>query len=437
MKKILTCTLVLLTCILLTSCKDEHTSIGEDILGNLVDTEFTDTITLQAYSHLEDTINTTNTSAHILGHTYDPVFGKSSAGIFTQLALSGSAVNFGSQPIVDSLILTLQLSGYYGDTTSSVGIRVHQLTEILDSETKYYQNSTVGFDPTPLNYSLTGYTIKPNSTIVVDTSVLGAHLRVRLSDQFGQYLLNHQNDLNYRFEKFLKGLYINAISHTGNDGYMLMTNMASALSGMTLYYHNDDGQPQRYTFACSEKCVRFTHIDHEYATSGSPAFLQEVLQGQTSLGEQLLFIQGGGGVKTRITFPYLENAFAQYNNRVVIHRAELVVTNASPDERIFIQPSNITIQGIRKSDSAIRFLPDDDYYTSTSYFGGSYDANKLEYRFRITKYVQQLILQQNDWTNSINLIVRGSAVRPHRLVFNGTDLGLPSRLRLEITYSVY
>ena len=233
MKKILICTLVLLTCIVLCSCKDEHTPIGEDILGNLVDTEFTDTITLQAYSFLEDTVNTTNTSANILGHTFDPVFGKSSAGIYTQLALSGSAVNFGDHPVIDSLVLTLQLSGYYGDTNSYVGIRVHQLSEALDSQAQYYQNSTVNYDPTPLNYNLTGYTIRPSSTVVVDTSVLGAHLRVRLSDQFGQYLLNHQNDLNNQFQNFLKGLYIEAVSHTGNDGYMLLTNMTSALSGMT------------------------------------------------------------------------------------------------------------------------------------------------------------------------------------------------------------
>ena len=437
MKKILTCTLVLLTCILLTSCKDERTNIGEDILGNLLDTEFTDTITLQAYSILEDTINTTNTSANILGHVSDPVFGKSSAGIFTQLALSGSAVNFGANPVIDSVILTLQLSGYYGDTNSNVGIRVHQLNEALDSQTKYYQNSTVGYDPTPLNYSLTGYSIQPNSSIVVDTNVLNAHLRIRLSNQFGQYLLNHQDDLNNRLKDFLKGLYINAVSHTGNDGYMLITNMTSALSGMTLYYHNDENQPQRYTLSCSEKCVRFTHFDHAYNTSGSSDFIQEVLHGQTTLGEDVLFIQGGGGVKTRITFPYLENAFAKYDNKVAIHRAELVITNADPNEQFFIQPNILTLQGIRKSDNAIRFLPDDDYYTSSNYFGGTYDAAKAEYRFRITKYVQQLILQQEDWSNAVNLIVRGSAVRPHRLVFDGTDPASPSRLRLEITYSKY
>ena len=60
-----------------------------------------------------------------------------------------------------------------------------------------------------------------------------------------------------------------------------------------------------------------------------------------------------------------------------------------------------------------------------------------EYRFRITRYVQQLILQQNDWSDCINLVVRGSAVRPHRLVFDGTDSASPTRLRLEIAYSTF
>ena len=437
MNKILTCTLVLLTCIMLNSCKDEHTDIGEDILGNLENTEFTDTITLQAYSVLEDTINTTNTSANILGHISDPVFGKCRAGIITQLALSGSAVNFGTHPVIDSIILTLQLSGFYGDTNSCVGIRVHHLYESLDSQAKYYQNSTVSYDPTPLNYNLTGYTIRPTSSSVVDTSVLGPHLRIRLSQQFGQYLLQHQEDLNNQFLNFLKGLYIDAVSHTGNDGYLLITNMTSALSGLTLYYHNDSNNGQRYTFSCSENCVRFTKFDHEYSSSTNTDFIQEVLQGQTELGEKVLYVQGCGGVKTRITFPYLENAFEKLDNRVVIHRAELVVTNVNADEKCFIQPSALTLQGIGKSDNSIRFLPDDDYYTSSNYYGGTYDASKSEYRFRITNYVQQLILQQGDWSNAVNLIVRGSAVRPHRLVFDGTDPESPTRLRLEIIYSTY
>ena len=437
MKRILHCTLVLLTCIFLTSCRDDSTIIGLDLLDDLMGTDFTDTITLQAYSVLEDTINTTNASANILGHISDPIFGDSDAGIYTQFSLAGAAVNFGSHPIIDSVILTLQISNYYGDTNSHVGIRVHELTESLNSEETYYQTSSLNYDASPLNYSLTGYTLKPNSNVVVDTGIYSPHMRIRLKQQFGQDLLNHQDDLNNNMQDYFKGLYIGAVSHTGSRGYMLISSMTSALTGITLYYHNDSTQNMRYTLSCSEKCVRFTHFNHNYQASTNNLFVQEVLQNHPGLGSQALFIQGGGGVKTRIKFPYLENAFKQFDNRVVIHRAELVITDIDYDEEYLTHPINLSIQGIGKTDSTVRFLPDDDYYTSSSYFGGTYDSKAHEYRFRITQYVQQLILQQNDWSDCINLVVRGSAVRPHRLMFDGTDPNSPTRLRLEIAYSTY
>jgi hypothetical protein len=402
-----------------------------------MDTQFTDTITLEAFSMLEDTINTTNASANLLGHISDPIFGNSDAGIYTELSLGGAAVNFGSHPIIDSAVLTLQISGYYGDTNSLVGIRVHQLTENMDEEKHYYQTSTVGYSSASLNYSQTGYAVKPNTNVVVDTSVYSPHMRIRLTQQFGQDLLNHQDDLNNDIGNYLKGLYIEATSHTGSRGYMIIASMTSALTGITLYYHNDSTQSARYTIACTDNDVRFTHVNHNYQASSNTDFLQEVLQHHTELGNNTLFVQGGGGVKTRIKFPYLEHAFDQYEKRVVIHRAELVISDIDYDEQYLTHPINLTIQGIAKSDSSIRFLPDDDYYTSTSYFGGTYDSKNHEYRFRITRYVQQLILEQNDWSNTLNLVVRGSAVRPHRLMFDGTDPSSPTRLRLEIAYSTY
>ncbi len=437
MKKLLLCTLALLACLLMPGCKRESSDIGLDLIDNLVGTTFTDTVTLQAYSELEDTISTTNLSANILGHLSDPVFGDSEAGIYAEFALAGDAVNFGEAPSIDSVVLTLQISGYYGDTNSTVGIRVHRLTESLDSETTYHQDATMEHDPTPINQNLNGYTLRPNTSMVVDTGVYNAHMRIRLSPQFGQELLNHQAELNNDFSGYLPGLYITAVSHTGNRGYMLTSNMTSALTGITLYYHNANEQNKRYTFPCSDKCVRFTHISHNYETSQSSDFVEEVLQNQHAIGQEVLYVQGGGGVKTHITFPNLEHAFDHLDKRVVIHRAELVVTDMEPSNPYLTHPTALTLQGIGKSDSAIRFIPDDDYYTSVAYYGGTYDASKHEYRFRVTKWVQQLILQQGDWSNSINLIVRGSGVRPHRLVLDGTHLDSPTRLRLEIAYSTY
>jgi len=420
----------------LASCKNQNSSIGLDFAQQL-GTDFTDTITVTAYSFLEDTLNTTNTTANLIGDLHDPVFGDLRASTYAQFDLSGSSVNFGNNPVVDSVVLTLQLASYYGDTTSRVGIRVYRLLEQL-SGSSYTHTSTASYDPTPLNYAMTGYTIEPNTSVVVDTGSYSPHIRIRLSQAFGQYLLNNQHHMtsNSAFKNFFNGLCISAVSHTGAVGYALLTSMTSSLSGISLYYHNEGGSTIKYTFPCSSDCTRFTHFGHNYNASSNADFIQEVLQGDQTIGTRKLFLQATGGVKTRITFPYLKDAFKSLNNRVVINRAELVITDVSPDEVYYIHPSNLTLQGIN-ADNSLAYLPDDEYYTTSSFFGGTYDEDKHEYRFRITQYVQELVQGTGSLTNSINLVVRGSSVRANRLIFGGTGLDDDERLRLEISYTTY
>ena len=422
----------------LTSCQHGTSPIGLGLIDE-IGTEFNDTTTIVAYSILEDSIMTSKLSANIVGNLHDPVFGDSKASIYAQFALGGSSVNFGTNPVVDSVVLTLQLSSYYGDTNSRVGIRVYRLTEDMSSDEKYYHFSTLSHDATPLNYSLTGYTIQPGTKVVVDTNSYNPHLRIRLSQAFGQYLLNNQSQMlsSSSFQQFFKGLCIEAISHTGSTGYMLITNMTSSLSCISLYYHNESGAHYKYDFACNSDCARFNHFSHNYQNSSNSNFIQQVLIGQQAIGEEILFVQATGGVKTRLTFPHLQQAFSELNNRVVINKAELVITDISPDEQYLIHPTSLTIQGINPNTGNIMYLPDDEYYTSSSYFGGSYDAQKHEYRFRITKYVQNLILQNTDLSNSINLVVKGSGVRANRLMFGGPQLANDKRLRLELSYTCY
>ena len=90
---------------------------------------------MTAYSFLEDTLSTTNTTANLIGEVHDPVFGDCRASTYAQFNLTGSSVNFGANPVVDSIVLTLQLASYYGDTNSRVGLRVYQLTEPLTPAT--------------------------------------------------------------------------------------------------------------------------------------------------------------------------------------------------------------------------------------------------------------------------------------------------------------
>lgn len=426
---------VLLT--LCVSCKNELSSIGLD-LTDQVGTDFTDTISVSAYSMLEDTLNTTNMTANMIGHIYDPVFGTSKASTYAQFDLTGSSVNFGESPVVDSVVLTMQLASYYGDTNSRVNIRVYRLLEALNGS-HYNNESMVAIDNTPLNYKLTGYTIQPTTSIVVDTGEYSPHIRIRLSQAFGQYLLNNQSHMqnNAAFKDFFKGLCITALSHSGSTGYMLMTSMTSSLTGIVLYYHNNSKASAKYVFPCTSECNRFTNYKHDYSSSKDADFIQEVLNGNQSVGKSKLFVQGASGVKTRITFPHLKETFKSLDNRVVINRAELVITDVSPDEVLLVSPAALAVQGIHKETDALVYIPDDEYYTSSSYYGGTYDAKKREYRFRVTQYVQDYIHDKGNLTNTLNLVVKGAAVRPNRLVFGGTDLTDGRRLRLELSYTTY
>lgn len=429
--------LLLLLCV---SCNDDVSGLGWNLFGDSEGAMYNDTTTVVAYAQLEDTIRTSGLTSNMVGCLQDPVFGNSSAAICAQFALGSSTVNFGANPVVDSVVLTLQISSCYGDTNSRVGIRVYQLLDYLSSTDTYYQNSEVAYDHTPLNYSLQGYTVRPHLPVIVDTNSLSPHLRIRLSQAFGQYLLNHQHQLNTStsFQRFFKGLRIAAVSHTGSVGYMLTTSLTSSLSGITLYYHNENQSSAKHTFPCNSHCARFTQFEHDYAASTNEQFVAEVLHGQHSVGESTLFVQGTGGVKTVVSFPYLQDAFKQYHNRVVINRAELVMSNVAPWEVADLAaPYSLALQGIRKTDNAIAYIPDDEVYTSSAYYGGIYDESKLEYRFRVTTFVQDLINGTSPLKPALNLVVRGASVRPNRVVLGGTGAENDKRLRLELSYTTY
>jgi len=426
--------------ILLYSCKKEFDSIGielqneEDRLGNT----YTDTTTLIAYSIIEDSIVTGNLSNAIIGYVNDPVFGRTQAGFYTQFDLSGTNVSFGNSPEFDSLVLSLQYTGYFGDTLSPLSIKVYEITDDLESSVVYYSHQTTRTD----NQNLTAnpnYTLypKPNTKVRVDTVMQNAQIRIRLSDNFGiQRILNNPalTD-NASFQNNFKGLYVIAES-TNGTGNLVYASLISSLSGLTLYY-KENGVKKKYTFSISNaNCKYYTYFNHFNYTQANSDLRGQILNGNTVLGQKTLYAQATAGVKTRIEFPYIKETYKDKN--VVFNKAELVICNISEDEAHFFNPSNLGLQWV-KSNNSISYLPDDAIYTNSSYFGGSYDAAKKEYRFRITKYIQQLVLQQTI-DNGINLVVNGSGIRGNRLVFcgpNPDELLRDKRLRLELSYTTY
>lgn len=437
MKKFTQILIVLFMIVVAISCKNEYDIIGlnlqdpDDLLGNT----FTDTTTLTAYSLREDSVNTTKLSNSVLGYIKDPVFGLTQAGIYSQYLLSGSSVNFGNNPVLDSLVLTMQYAGYFGDTLSPLSIRVYELTESLIKDTKYYNFNITENSNQNLVY-IRNYQLLPTPTtpVTIDTTTYDAHIRIRLSNALGRRFLQNQDQLadNATFLNFFKGLYIVATATTGS-GSLLYINMTSSVSGINIYYHNDEGA-KKYALVSNSNAVYYNYFSHDYSQSTDNIFKDQVLNGNISLGGQKLYAQPLAGVKTKITFPYIQKTFKDKD--VVINKAELIISNVSADELYFFQPYNLSLQAI--IDNGVSYLPDDEYYTSTDYFGGIYNKDTKEYRFRITQYIQQLILQ-SEAGQGIYLVVSGSGIRGNRLIFAGTNgsLNPDNRLRLELTYTTY
>ena len=130
------------------SCKKSPETIGNNLISDndFIGIYHTDTVAINCHSYL-DSIGTKNVVYALLGSMSDPVFGLSQAGFCTQFHLSAEGQSFGEQPVMDSLVLQLCLSGYYGDTTTLQTVHAYMLTDSLSSYEDYNNLSEVPFEP--------------------------------------------------------------------------------------------------------------------------------------------------------------------------------------------------------------------------------------------------------------------------------------------------
>lgn len=417
------------------SCKKDIDVIGlnlqdEDILG----ADFIE-VPVTAYSTLEDSINTKNLLNNVVGEINDPTFGNTQAGFCTQFDVSGSNTFFPKQAVLDSVVLTLQYSGYFGDTLSPIKFHVRELAEPL-TETYYYScDDQPSVMDNELMFHYNYVYPHPYTSSRMDT--LGAaapHVRLRLTNDFGHKLLKLNKSTLANTESFQNafyGLCVTAEARPGRTGNLCYVSLTSAMSGLTIYY-TVDRVHKSYTFPVTNKCDRYNFYTHDYSNASSH-FQRHVVQGETALGSEMLYLQSTAGVKTRVNLEDLVPAFEGKN--VVINRAELVLTDLSADNDYFFRPYNLSLQ-VQNTDGTTTYTPDDATYTSTSYFGGIYDEEKKEYRFRITNYIQQL-LKNGITDNGLNIVVSGAGVRGNRLVFRGTDPAYADHFRLEVYYTEY
>lgn len=424
---------------------EEPEEVGKDLLPpqDNLNVEFSDSTTIHAYSYQEDSLQTNDRGLlfpgdYLLmaGSYLDEVFGQTNASFYSQLRMTSTNLTFGSNPVVDSVFLQLSYYNFYGDTTYPLTLQVHEITEDLhldsiyysSQKTNYYENQTLG--------SKKNFYPKPQTPKVVGGDTISPVVRIPIDKSLAQRFFNVQGTGvfkdNVDFVDFFKGIYVKAQKNTGN-GSILYFYPHTSTSRLSIYYHNDSDTLQA-NFNMSESAPKYNRFDHDYS-AGTQNLLSNKLQQLNNEDPQTdkssLFIQSMGGINVKIKFPYLKD-WAEDKN-IALNKATLIVetdtaNNVQADR--YNEPPRL---GLVKVNNNGIFEPLTDFIVSSEIFGGYLKSNKNEYRFVITRHIQE-ILKGEEPNNSLVMLPNRRNTNANRAALVGPQAN-NRQMRLELIYT--
>jgi hypothetical protein len=428
--------------LIFTGCENDPDKIGIDLQpeADKLNVVYTDTVTVLAHTIRVDSVRTDETSRTMLGSYSDPVFGNSTSSLALQLRLSSTAIQLGVAPVLDSMVLSLDYTTVpmgsntimraYGDTTTLQTWNVYEIDQPIYADSIYYSASPLAIKSGEI--ATKTFAPHPTDSIFVAGIKTQARLRIKMDDSFVQKFRD-ADTANFgsiqKFLEFFKGLYIQPEMMT-QGGAILFFNVGSTATGMSLYYKNATEDSLRYFFPVTTLSARFMKFDHDYGLAAPE--LQSQLNGDTTLGQQQLFVQAMGGTAVIFEFPYIRNLLL--DGGLALNQAKLIFTNPV-DVSPFLAPNDYILYTIDNT-GTYRLL--EDQTEGADYFGGSYDRSTDQFFFRITQQLQRILLQDT-LTPRFYLGAATGSILPNRVVLNGFDppqnVDNPDRLKLELIFT--
>ena len=407
--------LLLLASLSLASCTDEESDLGIDLVDSttlyegLYDTLYAD----NAWSELEDSLQTSDLSFGIIGNYHDATFGRVNSTLYTQLALPSNAndIAFDSM-VIDSVVLSFAKTQLFPDTSATYHFRfeVKQLAEPLLSDTVYY-----AFDQLPVDEATLFY----NSTVPVtyyDTVV-----SLKLDTSINSVIRRSATAEDFIAET--KGLRIRILN--SSDEGMVTIDFSSVNTCLRAHYHyvyNNDTVTGTYTFLLGTGTSHFTHFEHDYSgtlfASGNPV-----------PGTYRLYLDPMAGHRVRLKFDNAIQAFHVAHPWAVIHYAELLLPVA-PEALDGDQPDQLLTLG-RDDNGSDWYIDDLINVHDLLGYDGTFHSDLGLYRIRVAQHLQGLLRIGHD----PGFMIQISACRhaAQRTILNG--LSTTDRPRIAIVYS--
>ena len=419
LKSIFRITTLIIIVSLFSACKKNWNDLGSQLIdqGDLIIISF-DTLEIKTSIHTEDSLSSLNTATSYLGSIYETDFGLSNAAIYSEFRIPSSEVVFGEDAVADSMILSLKINSYYGDTSSTLNINVHEMLEqISTSETDslgeestitFYSNQDFEIDN--ISLATLAYTAEPTS----NTSI-----NIALTNDLAQSFLDASSENfvdNTAFQEFFKGLYITC-EQIGEGGVLYELDLLNELSKISLHYHNSVSDSLTYDFQINSNADKMTRWSHDYSSTNIEALLEE-----ESIDKG--YIQGGAGLRTYLTLPSLASL---KDSNYVIHKAELSIPYFfSENDSLFSIPNKLGLAAVN-SEGKLELLTEDQNVQGASYFDGNANELNQTYTFNIARYIHKVIAE--GYTNKLALYVPTSVLNPERvLLSNGTENSISLKL---------
>ncbi len=392
------------------SCQDPL-GIYVDTTGGKINTSFTDTIKVASSTLLLDSTFTSGQSAAVVGGFVDPIFGEVSSKIFAQISLpllnteQFTALVFPDADkglaVYDSAYIYVAHNGFiYGDTTQSLQLSIHRLTDNFEQSKKYTKDDFLSYGSEPIVSKSFDY----KSIKRALSSTQDSLMRFKLSDVVGQELFNLiGTDAGTTIDKFTAA--VKGIAIVSNKQAKNIVGISVSNSYLKLFYHTTNST-DRKSLPLTFNAQRFSQIQ----TNRQGTIVQnlETLKPVSkTLTNQVTFLQTGTGIVTKLELPNL--AALQKLGNVTINRAELVVRpdsinligNYQTPPQISLVQLESTNQVKRNSAGLIDFVALSG--VSGTQYVATYDATNNKYSFNFSSFLQDLISKKIS-TNGIAIV---------------------------------
>ena len=394
MNRIISLSLII---VLIASCTDPNT-IGLEVQPTSDNITISDTSSFSwqtTQTESEDSLRTDEALNLILGGLDDPSFGYNNSGFYTQILLTENNTDLGSNPVVDSVVISYTYSGYYGklEEFNDNELIIKHLDQPIHKDSTYYSN---------FSHLDNGEDLF--SSVMLNTDELNPLLQVNLNVDFAQDLFDLDNNPFVDNETFLT--HFNGLSVSYDDdesgNSMLYLNPTGSNSFLKIYYSNDESGTDTLSldFELGGDAARFSLFNEKTSESiiadNSRIYIQSMAgyKAKITVGDLAVLsdtLKGKSINKVTMSFDVEQNSQSEYT---AAHDKLFLVRVNEEGNNVFL--TDYTIEG-------------------ETHFGGRLDNDK--YEFNITRYFYQL-LNNDAYTNDLYLLPAGAAVNANRTILN-------------------